>query len=272
MQIKTNIKNNELLDEFSAELLERKIKIASNKGYLSGKRKKQQDAVGSAVRDENTFLNIVADGLGGCESGEFASRYVVEEIIKWFTEIEEYQFNDLKSIIDLFIKEIYQIGYEIYMLSEYESLTTFVLALTTNNQTIIANDGDSTAYTYNEKEKALQRLSTIDSWSGNLSYEKVREHPFNSIITAYLGDRREFEPHINIIDNEGQRLILSTDGVTDLVSEKRFISYFLNNYSAKAIIQDVLFNSEVEDMTKKEDNISVITIDLPKKTKVLKNK
>jgi len=269
MEIKTNIKDNKLLDEFSGKLLGGKIQIASNRGYPFNKKKKQQDAVGSAVINENIFLNIVADGVGGSENGEFASRYVVEEMIKWFIEIEKDKFNDLENITNLLIKEIYGIGFDIYMLSEYDALTTFVLALTTQNQTIIANEGDSTVYSFNEKENKLQRLSTIDSWSGNLSYDEVRNHPFNNILTAYLGDRKGFTPNINVIDNEGQRLILSTDGVTDLVSEQRFISYFLNKYGAKEIVQDVLFNPEIDNVTKKEDNISAIVVDFSK-SKVLK--
>lgn len=269
MEIKTNIYDNELLDYFSDKLLGGKIELASNRGYPTKPKRKQQDAVGSAVKNEHCFLNVVADGLGGCEYGEFASRYMVENILAWFIYLNKAKFNNLKNIIDLLINEIYNIGYEIYMGDEYDAFTTFVLSLTINDKTIIANEGDSTAYTFYEKE--LQRLSVIDCFRGDLSYDKLRYYPYNNIVTAYLGDRQEFEPHINVIDNVGQRLILSTDGVTDLVGEKRFISYFEKNYGAKEIVEDVLLNPETKDITKKEDNVSAITVELPNsKIKVLK--
>ena len=59
MEIKANIMEKDLLDEFSANLLNGKIQIASNRGYPSDKKRKQQDAVGSVVKNNHCFLNIM---------------------------------------------------------------------------------------------------------------------------------------------------------------------------------------------------------------------
>ncbi|MBQ9011717.1 MAG: hypothetical protein IJ093_03620, partial [Bacilli bacterium] len=58
-QILTNLDNEKLLDTFSGELLDGKIQVQSNRGYLSDTNKPQQDAVLSIVKNDKCFLNIV---------------------------------------------------------------------------------------------------------------------------------------------------------------------------------------------------------------------
>ena len=96
-----------------------------------------------------------------------------------------------------------------------------------------------------------------------MSYEEARLNPWNNIINAAVGDGYEKDVHINIINNEGQKIILSSDGITDLISEDRFKSYFINDIDSSQMIEDALSKEDTEWLNKNEDNISVIVVKLP---------
>ncbi len=259
METKTNIKDKALLNEFNAELLEGKINLGTTRGYPSNKEKKQQDSIGSVAVNKDNFLNIVADGLGGCENGEFASRYIVEKVIEWYNNIEKSDLNDIKKMSKELRREIRRINRKIFFKSRGTAQTTFALALTNPYATIIMNVGDSTIYTYNDE--ALQLLTYIKFYLINSSYEEIRSNIFSFLLGSTIGDYPLPKIYTKIIENEGQRLILSTDGVTDLINETRFTNYFKNKTSAREIVNDALTNPDI--IRKKEDNISAITVDLP---------
>ena len=249
---------------FNGKLLDGKINVAANRGYPSMPEHSQQDAVGSAVKSENCFINVVADGVGGGEYGERASRQVVDSLITWFNNLSDEQLSNISLLCKLLETEIQKISDNIVQSYFGKTQSTVVLSLTVGDKTIIANIGDSTAYTYNENNDSLEMLSTLDSVSYGLSYESARHNPSNNIVTAVIGASKQFPLHINIIDNYGQKIILSSDGVTDLVSEERFKSYFKHNVDAQDIIQDALSKVDIDSPNMKaEDNISAIVVTLP---------
>ena len=259
MEIKTNIKDNKLVNDFSEELLDGQIQIASNKGYPSKKYHKQEDSVGSVVKNKDCFLNIVADGLGGSKNGEFASKYIVEKLIEWFINTNEEDLYNIEKVKKELKKEIRKINRQVFFKSRGSAQTTLALSLTNPYKTLIINVGDSTVYTYDNEE--LKLLTYIKFHLLNKSYEQIRKDIFGFLVTSTIGDYPLPKIYSKIIENEGQRLILSTDGVTDLISEERFTNYFINKTKAKDIVDDALTNPDV--IYKSEDNISAITVELP---------
>lgn len=249
-----------LMESFSGTLLEGRIQVAANRGYPSYPSRAQQDAVGSAVKDKYHFINIVADGVGGSYEGAKASKYLVDTLIEWFNKLDDKQLDDSDLLCDLLNDEVGDIHKDILKNID-DGQTTFVLALTVNDKTIIANVGDSTAYAYDEGSDTLELLSTMDSETSGLSYDDARFNLHNFYITASVGGI--FEVHFRIIDNYGQRIILSSDGVTDIVSEEKFKSYFKNDADVQTIVEDALNPEEEPRRVKDEDNISAIVVDLP---------
>ncbi|MBR3229353.1 MAG: protein serine/threonine phosphatase 2C family protein [Bacilli bacterium] len=259
-KILSNLKLPKLEDKASGKLLEGKIDLSIDRGYQTHPERPQQDTALSIVKDENIFLNIIADGAGGSENGEKASITLVNELKEWFEIIPNELFDHIEVIIELLKQKIIEIDKKIEK-NYKKSYTTFVLALTIGDKTIIANIGDSQAYTYDNNE--LIALTTLDSESIGMSYEDARFNPWNNIITAAVGDGYKKDIHINIIDNKGQKIILSSDGVTDLISEERFKTYFTNDIDSSKIVDDSLSKKDTEWLDKDEDNISVIIINLP---------
>lgn len=273
-QFLTNVENYKLMDSYSGRLLEGKIQMTTNRGYKKDKERPQQDALLSMVRKEDLFLNVIADGVGASNVGDVVSREIILKMKDWFENENEEIFENLKLTVELLKEKLNEINSEVN--KKYEnSYSTVVLALTVKDKTIILSVGDSTAYTY-ENEKLIL-LNKLDSHAKGSNYEEARRSIQNNVITAAIGAISPVHPHITIIDNKGQRIILSSDGVTDLVSDKTFISYFKNKSSSDKIVDDALNNpeimyeinydgiTEVHYLPKTEDNISAVVVDLPNK-------
>ena len=263
----TNSDNLVLRNSFSGSLLNGKITVASHVGYKSRIKKEQQDAVLSVAKSDDCYLNIVADGAGGSINAQNASKAIVDSFKKWFNMLSE---NELKNMDNK--TKMSMISNEIDIINDYikrkypKSYSTFVLALTTGDQTIIANIGDSTAYIYDEENDKLIEVTTLDSLSEGLSYDEARYNPDNNVITQAVGDGYS-KIHFKVLNNIGERLILSSDGVTDLVTENTFKSYFRNKTSAASIVNNSVNNPDRSPgITKTEDNVSAIVIDLPNKS------
>jgi len=95
-----------------------------------------------------------------------------------------------------------------------------------------------------------------------------RHNEYNRFVTNAVGqeeleENREFM-HFQVISNVGQRIILSSDGVTDLVQSKKFQSFFQkSNISDKEIVDSAVYKPDVTPGMKNSDNVSAIVVDLP---------
>lgn len=248
-----------LKDSFSATLLNGNIDIASDKGYPNNRYAYQQDAVASTAINNNIYLNVVADGVGGSLDGQKASRQVVLELSDWFSKLPLDVFENvelLKTLIDKKMNELDQ------TFAKSNSQTTVVAAFTIGDITLIANIGDSTAYTYDYSNDKLIELTTSDSLAPHLSYEEFRRFPNNNIITKAIGVGNGVNTHFNIINNIGQKIILSSDGVTDLISERKFKNFFRNNATASYIVEKAINEPDIVG-NKTQDNVSAIVVNLP---------
>ncbi len=259
----TNIDQFHLKKSAHAILLGGRIQISSDKGYR-GSDKEQEDAVGSVVRDERHFINIVADGVGGVEAGAVGSRELVQELTIWYDSLPSDVLDNVELLSKMLDEKIYAVHQKlIYKYGDNQALTTVVVALTAGDKTILANVGDSTAYTYVEGTDRLVELTTLDSNSYGLSYEEARHNPNNNVIRASVGSYYK-DLHLRVIQNVGQRIILSSDGVTDLISEDHFKQCFRERIPAKDIVMKAKNDPDVESGIRKTvDNISAIVVDLP---------
>lgn len=261
-EVLTNASEFALRDSFHAVLLDGKIDVASDKGY-KGFSSKQEDAVGSAVYDDTHFINIVADGVGGAPDGAIGSKILVQELVDWYNSLPSYVLDDISTLTYELESKVAEVNKKLCEQYYGKAQTTLVLALTAGDKTIIVNIGDSTAYGYDESTDELVELTTLDSQSYGMSYEEARHNPYNNVITAAIGYDPNYELHTRVISNTGQRIILSSDGVTDLISERNFKNIFKNRIDAQRIVDKAKNNPDVAGIMKTEDNISAIVVDLP---------
>lgn len=258
----SNADGYKLKDSFNGVLLNGNIEVSSDRGYRSHPKMPQQDAVGSMVYDDTHFINIVADGVGGAQLGHVASLELVNRLLNWYKSLPIEVIDDVNAIYSLLSNELNRINHEILHKYQKQAQSTVVIAITIGDKTIITNVGDSTAYGYDMQTDSLIELTTLDSMSYGLGYEEARNNPTNNVITQAIGCFENIDIHTCLVNNAGQRIILSSDGITDLISEQRFKSYFKNNTSSKDMVDDAVYDSDAT-MYKIEDNVSAIAVNLP---------
>lgn len=195
---------------------------------IGKERENQEDAVVIMKHAANKRYKmlVVADGVGGNEDGEKASHIAVTEIREWFNSLKISDFSN-EALLESKLKyELNCINRKICGL-ERGAATTFVCALVGKNNTIIANVGDSRAYTVNGD--GLKQISMDDSaakiyYEHGLieNWEDARFHIMGNQITACLGQNEPVKPNTKIIPNSDyDAILLFSDGVTDCLSDNQ---------------------------------------------------
>ncbi len=195
------------------------IKIGFFEANDIGKRSYNQDDFAHVITDQFACF-VVADGLGGHQHGEIASKGLCEALIKeapnCSAEIYRSQLKGLQSFLRQSYEQMRQA-----ILAEYgpiDTHTTFVLAWLDDSQLLTAHVGDSRLYRIN-KEQVLWRTADHTQVQTLFMQGKVKEndmgkHPLQNQLsrTVNLQDPPdiEIEAHPPLLSSE--TLILCTDG------------------------------------------------------------
>lgn len=183
---------------------------------------RQRDANEDAyLADSPVFA--VADGMGGAQAGEVASRLAAEsfEAVQRGTESPEAYLRAIAKTANA----------RIHRLSEADKSrsgmgTTFTAALVEGEEVGFAHVGDSRAYLF--RDGALKLLTSDHSLveelrrQGRLTDEQAEDHPQRSIITRALGPERDVEVDtMTYRARPGDVYLLCSDGLTTMIKEDR---------------------------------------------------
>jgi serine/threonine protein phosphatase PrpC len=168
-------------------------------------------------------LFVVADGMGGAQAGEVASRIA--------TETFEQGLPGSGSPEERLAELVRDANQRIYDRSQADSGragmgTTLTAAYLTDGQLAIAHVGDSRAYLVRDGQltRLTQDHSLVDELvrQGKLTEAQAAEHPQRSIITRALGPEPEVEVDtFSYPMQAGDLLMLCSDGLTSMLSEDR---------------------------------------------------
>jgi protein phosphatase len=211
------------------------VKITSFGGTDTGKKRaNNEDAY---MLNDQLGLYAVADGVGGSEGGEVASRMAVETLAASVPDLlgdkestppgglirtVDPAFSALQLAITLSNRTIRQARAETPALSGMG--TTLTSLLLRHGHAFIAHVGDSRAYLLRSGE--FRQLTNDHSLVGEqvrhgvITREQARTSPYRHVITRALGIDEEVK-----IDLEkhpllrGDRLLLCTDGLTEMVDD-----------------------------------------------------
>lgn len=171
-------------------------------------------------RDETLFA--VADGIGGFEAGEVASSIAVDAL----KELEPGESFD--AAIREANRRILAAGRGDEKLSGMGTTVVAVRFAGTEEEPVaeVAHVGDSRAYLLRGGE--LRPLTEDHSLvaelvrSGDLTRAQAAEHPQKNLITRALGAEEDVDVDTMVLPVEaGDRLLLCSDGLTDMVPEAR---------------------------------------------------
>ena len=202
------------------------LKTRTDKGLV---RYQNEDAVLAIKhkKNKNIKLLVVADGMGGRDKGEVASNYVVKELEKWFQNKSIKILNNTEEAKRLLIDHIKKINNNLIKKYGEDVLgTTLTLALINKTETIILNVGDSRAYKYRRHRLTQITEDNSDVWNYYKNHKVKKEHlryfQNSNIITACVGICKELcivTP--TIIKNDYDMLLLVTDGISDILTDKK---------------------------------------------------
>ncbi|HWG44861.1 MAG TPA: protein phosphatase 2C domain-containing protein [Gemmataceae bacterium] len=177
------------------------------------------------LADTTHAVFLVADGMGGQESGEQASGLAVE-IIPRAIQVHLDSHGDPSQAVTRALREANQ---AILDAGKHQAIgrrmgTTAVLAVRQDDQIYVAGLGDSRAYLI--RGDRVEQL-TIDHTiaeallrNGALTPEQARQSPYRHVLYKFLGcadlpDSAEVHP---FTPQPGDRLVLASDGLTNYVA------------------------------------------------------
>lgn len=184
------------------------------------------------IVDKDLGLFLVADGLGGHQAGEVASKLAAQTIQSILREKlcnNEDQHDDysLESIIRESIDRAHQTVRD-HALEHDETKgmgTTIVLALYQKGKVRIAHVGDSRAYAFisDDLVQITEDHSLVANLvkAGEISRKKARLHSMKHIISQCIGSNAYFGPDITNLPFDNHTIfLLCTDGLTDMIGER----------------------------------------------------
>lgn len=179
--------------------------------------------------DLNEQVFIIADGMGGYDGGEIASKTTCEHIMALLlAHLKTYQMDS--HVADLMVEAIESANQAIYKMSQEDPRlngmgTTVVVAVKGQSKVLIAHVGDSRAYWVTDH--VIQQLTKDHSLvqelvdSGSITEDEAKKHPKRNVITRAIGSETPVMPEVLELSLETPGvLMLTTDGVTSLISDE----------------------------------------------------
>jgi protein phosphatase len=235
---------------------------------LGNYRENNEDAIDVKQFPEMT-ISIVADGMGGQQAGEVASKRAIDVIPRELRKALAGATNTdaVKSTIR---KSIVQANEEIMAMGALDRDlknmgTTVVLALWRKGTDLfIAGVGDSRAYLI--RGTKISQL-TIDHslaealvQAGTIKRDEAREHKFKNVLWKYLGTREVGEgPEVTAETLQpGDKFLLCSDGLHGVVSDEKMLAYMLSQPDVQACAEGL---GQLALDSGSRDNVSVIVIE-----------
>jgi protein phosphatase len=184
--------------------------------------------------DDQGYLFVVADGMGGHAAGKQASALAIDsvetfilETFQWFARCKS---KEADGVLAEFQNALGQANTRILAEGarhpEWHGMgTTLTLAYSLNDQLHVAHVGDSRCYLFHHG--TLYRLTSDHTLveemvrRGVLNAEEAAGHQWRHVITnAVGGDTPEVKVEVHKVHLEaGDRVLLCSDGLTEMVSD-----------------------------------------------------
>ncbi len=176
-------------------------------------------------------LFVVADGMGGAQAGEVASRVAVDTFNGGL-----HDSSDPEGSLATQVREANsRINRLSHQRAEHAGMGTTITAVYVGEQEVaVAHVGDSRAYCLRDGE--LLRLtddhSLVDELirQGRLTPEEAEEHPQRSVITRALGPESTVEVDVRSIRGRpGDVYLLCSDGLTTMIGEAALLDVLVSH-------------------------------------------
>lgn len=226
---------------------------SSNEDFVA---RHEPTAVSAEARDG--WLYILADGAGGMDAGEVASRFATEQTLHHYLALADERdwSRRLYEAMQAANRDLRQLSTEAG--KNNRMATTMVAVVVAGARAHVANVGDSRAYLWHRRR--LQQITKDQSLvaklleEGAITAEEAANHPRKNIILSSLGSERE--PRVDLFElplEAGDKLLLCSDGLTRHVSDEE-IAVVLGEREPEAATETLI---DLANERGGRDNISV---------------
>ncbi len=231
---------------------------------IGKKRKLNQDFVYVSEEPLGNLPNvfIVADGMGGHNAGDYASKCTVETMVREIRGCFE------KNPVRILSKAILIANDQIRCKAREDATllgmgTTVVVATCLGHYLQVANVGDSRLYIINNEIRQITRdHSLVEEMvrMGGIDREAAKNHPDKNIITRAVGALDTVE--IDFFHEElkpGDLVLMCSDGLTNMLEDKEICEILKERISIEEKAEKLV---EAANNNGGKDNITVILIDV----------
>jgi protein phosphatase len=211
--------------------------------------------------DEDVGLFILADGMGGHNAGEVASKIAVEVTAKSIKD----GLQAGKEIAHVFRQAMVEANRSILEKSLNnpawsEMGTTLLTALVRDNSMVIGHIGDSRAYLIRKGkiDQLTEDHTFVSEWlkEGSITKEEARSHSARHGLTEVLGVTDEVEGDVGVWPWERAAcLLLCSDGLTDTLEDDEIFAIVESASEPKQACADLI---NAASRRGAEDDITVI--------------
>jgi serine/threonine protein phosphatase PrpC len=209
-------------------------------------------------------IYLVADGMGGHQAGEVASRGAVELVI------QSYYADTSRDVGKSLVRALQAANQQLHAQARADPSksgmgTTLVAAVILGRKVYVANVGDSRAYLINKTN--MTQITEDHSWveeqvrAGLLTQEQAKRHPQRNLVTRALASKPAVD--VDLFEGElsqGDTLLLCSDGLTGRVEDHEIAAIVRDHPPAEAARQLIAAANERGG----SDNITVLLVSTEK--------
>lgn len=196
----------------------------------------------SADVQQRGLLCVVADGMGGHQAGDVASRIAVETITAHYYGTPADVISEaLENALHAANRAIWEQSQSLAQRGMGSTATAVVLY---GNDLILAHVGDSRAYLIRDGE--IRQVTQDHTWvqlqveHGAISMAEALAHPDRNVLLRGLGQRPTVDVDVGHVPlRGGDTVLLCSDGLTAVVDPREIVQY-AGRFTPQAAVQGLI--------------------------------
>jgi len=186
---------------------------------------------------------VVADGMGGAQAGEVASKAAAEAFDRDLPPGSPERF--LRETIEAANREIHELAHDDPSRAGMGTTITAAIVNPESEEVVIGHVGDSRAYRLRggKLERLTRDHSLVEEMrrKGQLTDAQAEDHPQRSIITRALGPEAEVDVDVQTVPAApGDLFLICSDGLTTMVDEAKIARLLAGAGSMEAAVRGLV--------------------------------
>jgi protein phosphatase len=260
--------------DFAATTHTGRVRTTNEDQYAIVRRTRSTDVILSSLAadeidapDDVSYGLAVADGIGGAQSGEVASRLAIQFMLElsghatsWIMKFTDLEAQQIRERVEAYLQRVQQMLLQVSRSHPaFRGMgTTWTSAHVFPGHAVIVHLGDSRAYLFRHDHllQITHDETVAQAWiNAGIAPEKVRRVR-HILVNSLGGDRGEVTAQVHQIDfGPGDKLLLCSDGLYDMVPDADIAKVLSQAPTTQAAV-DTLLDKALQ--AGGRDNITIV--------------